>query len=106
MMGGDRNSARHYEEVFVDYLTRVQDSHPGLIPGEVEVGCKYGFGRSGRRGLMTHLRNMAVKPDDIESRQMWRKLSCNYLQFVVTDGDLQETSQVDIAIAKFFPQAL
>ena len=28
------------------------------------------------------------------------------IQVVVTDGDSQETSQLDIAIAKFFPQAL
>jgi hypothetical protein len=28
------------------------------------------------------------------------------IQVVATDGDLQETSQLDIAIAKFFPQVL
>ena len=43
----------HHDEVFVEYLTRVQDSHPGLIPGELEVGCEFGLGGSGRRGLTT-----------------------------------------------------
>ena len=67
---GRKPQLRHYDEVFVKYLTRVQDLHPGLIPGELEVGCEYGLGRSGRRGLTTHLRNMGVKPDDIEAHQM------------------------------------
>ena len=86
---GRRPQLRHYEEVFVDYLTRVQDAHPGLIPGELEVGCEYGLGRSGRRGLTTHLRNMAVKPEDIESHQMWRKTELNVGRSFKVNGMLQ-----------------
>ena len=64
-------------------------SHPGLIPGELEVGCEYGLGRSGRRGLATHLRNMGVKPDDIEAHQMWRKTELNVGRNFKVNGMLQ-----------------
>jgi hypothetical protein len=43
---GRKPQLRHYDEVFVGYLTRVlQDSHPGLIPGDLEVSCEYDLGR-------------------------------------------------------------
>ena len=86
---GRKPQLRHYDEVFVKYLTRVQDSHPGLIPGELEVGCEYGLGRSGRRGLATHLRNMGVKPVDIEAHQMWRKTELNVGRNFKVNGMLQ-----------------
>ena len=37
---GRKPQLRHHDEVFVEYLTRGQVSHPGLIPGELEVGCE------------------------------------------------------------------
>ena len=86
---GRKPQLRHYNEVFfVGYLTKVQDSHPGLIPRELEVGCEYCLGRSGRCGLATHLRNKGVKPDDIEVHQMWRKTALNVGRNFKVNGTL------------------
>jgi hypothetical protein len=87
---GRKPQLRHYDKVFVGYLMRVQDSHPGLIlPGELEVGCEYGLGRFGRRGLTTHLRNTGVKPDDIEAHHMWGKTRLNVGRNFKVNGMLQ-----------------
>ena len=62
-----------YDPLFKDYMTKVKDKFPGVIPEKCDPLAEFSLWRSGRRGSTTEAGNQKVGADVIEMNNRWRK---------------------------------
>jgi hypothetical protein len=70
--GKSRARISDYDDLFRDYLRRVQQKYPKVIPASMEIQ-DFGLWRSGRRGATTEATHNLVDEKIIELINRWRK---------------------------------
>ena len=70
---GKRGKISDYDGMFKEYMDRVKDEFPGLIPDNVNPLLDMSLWRSGRRGSTTEVSNQKLDQVAIDMNNRWRK---------------------------------
>ena len=70
---GGKGKLADYDGMFKEYMDRVKDEFPGLIPDNVNPLLDMSLWRSGRRGSTTEVSNQNLDQVAIDMNNRWRK---------------------------------